>query len=153
MTRPSGATYLLCAFLLHYNLVNVRWLKSRGLLRQNPKNNGRLLKKTKSKRALRRRLRGFKRRPHQRVVIHARRSSASSVRDRRILTLTRRPTREEFSTIAKVAAIGIVIIGVAGFLIFWPWCKHPHVLRCHQRDEYNGNSYPQHRGERLAAGY
>jgi protein transport protein SEC61 subunit gamma-like protein len=44
---------------------------------------------------------------------------------RRILTLTRRPTREEFSTIAKVAAIGIVIIGVGGFLIYLAMVQLP----------------------------
>ncbi len=36
----------------------------------------------------------------------------------RILALTRRPSRDEFSTIAKVAAIGIIIIGFAGFAIY-----------------------------------
>ena len=36
----------------------------------------------------------------------------------RILTLTRRPSRDEFSTIAKVAAIGIIVIGFAGFTIY-----------------------------------
>lgn len=36
----------------------------------------------------------------------------------RILTLTRRPSRDEFSTIAKVAAIGIIVIGFAGFAIY-----------------------------------
>jgi len=36
----------------------------------------------------------------------------------RILTLTRRPSREEFTTIAKVAAIGIIAIGLAGFAIY-----------------------------------
>jgi len=44
---------------------------------------------------------------------------------RRILTLTRRPTREEFSTIAKVAAIGIAIIGVGGFLIYLAMVQAP----------------------------
>ncbi len=44
---------------------------------------------------------------------------------RRILTLTRRPTREEFSTIAKVAALGIIIIGVAGFLIYLAMVQAP----------------------------
>ncbi len=43
----------------------------------------------------------------------------------RILTLTRRPTREEFSTIAKVAAIGIIIIGVAGFVIYLAMVQAP----------------------------
>lgn len=47
---------------------------------------------------------------------------------RRILTLTRRPTREEFSTIAKVAALGIIIIGVAGFLIYLAMVQAPQSL-------------------------
>jgi protein transport protein SEC61 subunit gamma and related proteins len=47
---------------------------------------------------------------------------------RRILTLTRRPTREEFSTIAKVAALGIVIIGVAGFSIYLAMVQAPQSL-------------------------
>ena len=44
---------------------------------------------------------------------------------RRILTLTRRPTRDEFSTIAKVAAIGIIIIGAVGFLIYLAMVQAP----------------------------
>jgi protein transport protein SEC61 subunit gamma-like protein len=47
---------------------------------------------------------------------------------RRVLTLTRRPTREEFSTIAKVAAIGIAIIGVGGFLIYLAMVQAPQSL-------------------------
>ncbi|MGB9370890.1 MAG: protein translocase SEC61 complex subunit gamma [Halobacteriota archaeon] len=47
---------------------------------------------------------------------------------RRVLTLTRRPTREEFSTIAKVAAIGIAIIGVGGFLIYLVMVQAPQSL-------------------------
>jgi protein transport protein SEC61 subunit gamma and related proteins len=39
--------------------------------------------------------------------------------------LTRRPTREEFSTIAKVAALGIIIIGVTGFLIYLAMVQAP----------------------------
>ncbi len=46
----------------------------------------------------------------------------------RILTLTRRPTREEFSTIAKVAAIGIVIIGAVGFIIYLAMVQGPQNL-------------------------
>jgi len=46
----------------------------------------------------------------------------------RILTLTRRPTRDEFSTIAKVAAIGIVIIGIAGFVIYLVMVQAPQNL-------------------------
>ena len=47
---------------------------------------------------------------------------------RRILMLTRRPTREEFSTIAKVAALGIIIIGVVGFLIYLAMVQVPASL-------------------------
>jgi len=47
---------------------------------------------------------------------------------RRILTLTRRPTREEYSNIAKVAAIGIIIIGVSGFLIYLAMVQAPQSL-------------------------
>ena len=36
----------------------------------------------------------------------------------RILKLARKPTRTEFLTIAKVAAAGIIAIGVLGFLFF-----------------------------------
>ncbi|MDD1720391.1 MAG: protein translocase SEC61 complex subunit gamma [Euryarchaeota archaeon] len=46
----------------------------------------------------------------------------------RILTLTRRPTRQEFSTIAKVAAIGIVIIGAVGFIIYLAMVQAPQNL-------------------------
>lgn len=35
----------------------------------------------------------------------------------RILQLTRKPSNEEFLTIAKVAGAGILLIGVIGFLI------------------------------------
>ncbi len=36
----------------------------------------------------------------------------------RILKLTRKPTREEFLNIAKVAGAGILLIGFIGFLIY-----------------------------------
>lgn len=35
----------------------------------------------------------------------------------RIIQLTRKPSNEEFLTIAKVAGAGILLIGVIGFLI------------------------------------
>jgi len=47
---------------------------------------------------------------------------------RRILTLTRRPTREEYSNIAKVAALGIIIIGVGGFVIYLAMVQAPQSL-------------------------
>ena len=36
----------------------------------------------------------------------------------RVLKLTRKPTREEFSVIAKVAGAGILLIGFIGFIIY-----------------------------------
>ena len=36
----------------------------------------------------------------------------------RILKLARKPTREEFIMIAKVAGAGILLIGVIGFMIY-----------------------------------
>lgn len=36
----------------------------------------------------------------------------------RILKLARKPTRKEFLTIAKVAAIGIMAIGALGFIFY-----------------------------------
>ncbi len=36
----------------------------------------------------------------------------------RILKLARKPTREEFIMIAKVAGAGILLIGAVGFLIY-----------------------------------
>lgn len=36
----------------------------------------------------------------------------------RVLKLTKKPSREEFLTISKVAGIGILAIGVIGFIIY-----------------------------------
>ena len=36
----------------------------------------------------------------------------------RVLKLTRKPSREEFTVIAKVAGAGILLIGFIGFLIY-----------------------------------
>jgi protein transport protein SEC61 subunit gamma-like protein len=36
----------------------------------------------------------------------------------RVLKLTKKPSREEFLTIAKVAGIGILAVGAVGFLIY-----------------------------------
>ncbi len=36
----------------------------------------------------------------------------------RVLKLTRKPTREEFNVIAKVAGAGILLIGLIGFIIY-----------------------------------
>ncbi len=36
----------------------------------------------------------------------------------RVLKLTRKPTREEFATIAKVAGVGILLVGLIGFIIY-----------------------------------
>lgn len=36
----------------------------------------------------------------------------------RVLKLTRKPTREEFTVIAKVAGAGILLVGFIGFIIY-----------------------------------
>jgi protein transport protein SEC61 subunit gamma-like protein len=36
----------------------------------------------------------------------------------RVLKLTRKPTREEFTVIAKVAGAGILLVGLIGFIIY-----------------------------------
>jgi len=36
----------------------------------------------------------------------------------RVLKLTRKPTRDEFAVIAKVAGAGILLIGFIGFIIY-----------------------------------
>ncbi len=36
---------------------------------------------------------------------------------KRVLTITKKPTKEEFTSIAKVTGIGILAIGLLGFLI------------------------------------
>jgi len=36
----------------------------------------------------------------------------------RVLQVARKPNKEEFTSSAKISAIGIVLIGVIGFLIF-----------------------------------
>jgi len=35
----------------------------------------------------------------------------------RVLRVTKKPTKEEFKTIVKVSGLGIIIIGMVGFLI------------------------------------
>ncbi|HLC65079.1 MAG TPA: protein translocase SEC61 complex subunit gamma [Candidatus Nanoarchaeia archaeon] len=35
----------------------------------------------------------------------------------RVLRITKKPTREEYKTIVKVAGLGMVIIGLIGFII------------------------------------
>ena len=40
---------------------------------------------------------------------------------RRVLRVTRKPTREEFKTIVKASALGMALIGALGFVI--------HILR------------------------
>ena len=39
----------------------------------------------------------------------------------RVFKITKKPSRQEFSIVVKVSAIGIAIIGIIGFLIFIGW--------------------------------
>ncbi len=46
----------------------------------------------------------------------------------RILRLTRKPTTEEFTMIAKVAALGLLVIGFIGFTIYLIMVTVPELL-------------------------
>ena len=39
----------------------------------------------------------------------------------RVLQIARKPSKDEFSASAKICLIGLLIIGVIGFLIFIAW--------------------------------
>jgi len=43
----------------------------------------------------------------------------------RVLKLTRKPSREEFTVIAKVAGAGILLIGFIGFIIYLVLAEAP----------------------------
>lgn len=47
----------------------------------------------------------------------------------RVLKLTRKPTRAEFTVIAKVAGAGIFLIGFIGFLIYLVVAEMPGWLK------------------------
>ncbi len=49
----------------------------------------------------------------------------------RILQLTRKPSREEFMTISKVAGAGILLIGAIGFVIYLIMVLIPRALIGH----------------------
>ena len=36
---------------------------------------------------------------------------------KRVLTVTKKPTKEEFITVVKISALGILVIGLIGFVI------------------------------------
>jgi protein transport protein SEC61 subunit gamma-like protein len=44
----------------------------------------------------------------------------------RVLKLARTPTREEFTKIATVAAAGVLVIGLVGFVIYEFFIVLPH---------------------------
>ncbi|MCK5659873.1 MAG: protein translocase SEC61 complex subunit gamma [Methanosarcinales archaeon] len=46
----------------------------------------------------------------------------------RILKLTRKPTKEEFSMIAKVAGLGILVMGLVGFIIYMTLTELPKYM-------------------------
>ncbi|MEM2924882.1 MAG: protein translocase SEC61 complex subunit gamma [Methanocellales archaeon] len=46
----------------------------------------------------------------------------------RILRLTRKPTLEEFTMIAKIAALGLLVIGLVGFAIYLIMVTIPELL-------------------------
>ncbi len=44
-----------------------------------------------------------------------------AIQSRRVLKITKKPSREEFKVIVKVSGIGIAVIGAIGFLIHLTW--------------------------------
>lgn len=42
-----------------------------------------------------------------------------SAKCKRVWLVMRKPTRKEYETVAKVTAVGILIVGAIGFLISW----------------------------------
>jgi len=40
---------------------------------------------------------------------------------KRVFLVTKKPSKQEFTSIAKVTGIGILIIGLLGFVIFMIW--------------------------------
>ena len=40
---------------------------------------------------------------------------------RRVFIVTKKPTKEEFKTIVKISGIGIIIIGILGFIVHLAW--------------------------------
>ncbi|MCK4937837.1 MAG: protein translocase SEC61 complex subunit gamma [Methanosarcinales archaeon] len=46
----------------------------------------------------------------------------------RILKLTRKPSREEFTMIAKVSGAGILVIGLIGFIIYFFLTEIPKLI-------------------------
>lgn len=40
-----------------------------------------------------------------------------AIQSKRVWHLLKKPTRKEFETVAKVSAIGILVIGLGGFII------------------------------------
>jgi len=43
------------------------------------------------------------------------------IKCKRVLLITKKPGKEEYKTIAKVTGVGIVIIGLIGFIISLLW--------------------------------
>ncbi len=45
----------------------------------------------------------------------------------RVLRMARKPSKEEFNQTAKTTALGLLVIGLIGFIIFWIMNKIPGV--------------------------
>ena len=43
----------------------------------------------------------------------------------RVLKMARKPDSEEYIKTCKLAAIGLILIGALGFLIYWLWSNVP----------------------------
>ena len=43
----------------------------------------------------------------------------------RVLKMARKPDKEEFMQVSKISAMGILLVGGMGFLVFWLWVNIP----------------------------
>jgi protein transport protein SEC61 subunit gamma-like protein len=46
----------------------------------------------------------------------------------RVLKMARKPTTEEYLKTCKLAAVGLILIGALGFLIYWLWNNVPNLF-------------------------
>ena len=46
----------------------------------------------------------------------------------RVLKMARKPDSEEYIKTCKLAAIGLILIGALGFLIYWLWSNVPKLF-------------------------
>ena len=46
----------------------------------------------------------------------------------RVIKMARKPEHEEFMKTCKITAIGLILIGALGFLVYWLWNNVPKIF-------------------------